>query len=107
MKEYYAIMETEVRVSRGKMFSLNVMPDKEIEELLYKYEESNQFLQDKDQVIKWSLCQLFKVHEKNSRERCEICSMLTTKQQNVINWYCSGVFIVNFELISHLALVFL
>ena len=31
MKEYYAIMETEVRLSRGKMFSLNVMPDNEIE----------------------------------------------------------------------------
>ena len=48
MKKYYEIMEMEGRVSRGKMSPLNVMPDKEIDELLYKYEESNQFLQDED-----------------------------------------------------------
>ena len=44
MKEYYKIMETEGRVSRGKMLSLNVMPGKEIDKFLYKHEESNQFL---------------------------------------------------------------
>ena len=44
MKEYYKIMEMEGRVSRGKISPLNVMPDKEIDELLYEYEESNQFL---------------------------------------------------------------
>ena len=48
MKEYYKIMETEGRVSRGKLLSLNVMPGKEIDKLLYKHEESNQFLQDED-----------------------------------------------------------
>ena len=48
MKEYYQIMEMEGRVSRDKMSPLNVMPDKEIDKLLYKYEESNQFLQDED-----------------------------------------------------------
>ena len=48
MKDYYEIMEMEGRVSRGKMSPLNVMPDKEIDELLYEYEESNQFLEDED-----------------------------------------------------------
>ena len=48
MKEYYEIMEMEGRDSRGKISPLNVMPDKEIDELLYEYEESNQFLQDED-----------------------------------------------------------
>ena len=47
MKEYYKIMETEGRVSRGKMLSLNVMPGKEIDKLLYKDEESNQFFKMK------------------------------------------------------------
>ena len=40
---------------------------------------------------------LFKVNNRNTRTRCEICSKLI----------CSGVFIVNFEHISHLVLVFL
>ena len=48
MKEYYEMMKMECRVSRGKISPLNVMPDKEIDELLYEYEESNQFLQDED-----------------------------------------------------------
>ena len=47
MKEYYKIMETEGRVSRGKMLSLNVIPGKEIDKLLYKHEESNQFFKMK------------------------------------------------------------
>ena len=38
----------EGRVSRGNMSPLNVMPDKEIDELLHEYEESNQFLKDED-----------------------------------------------------------
>ena len=42
---------------------------------------------------------LLKVNNRNIRTRCEICSKLTMKSP--------GVFIVNFEHISHLALVFL
>ena len=41
---------------------------------------------------------LLKVNNRNTRTRCEICSKLTIK---------TGVFIVNFEHISHLVLVFL
>ena len=47
---------------------------------------------------------LFKVKNKNIRKRCEICSKLTTKTRY---WHCSGIFIVNFEHISHLFGVFL
>ena len=42
---------------------------------------------------------LFKVNNRNSRKRCEICSKLTIKTP--------GVFIVNFKHISHLFLLFL
>ena len=44
---------------------------------------------------------LFKVNNKNSRKRYEICSKLTIKT------LVFGVYIVNFEHISHLFLVFL
>ena len=50
---------------------------------------------------------LLKVNNRNSRTRCEICSKLTTKTPEGRQWRRSGVFIVNFELISHLVLVFL
>ena len=46
---------------------------------------------------------LFKVNNRNTRTRCEICSKLTIKTPE----RRSGVFIVNFENISHLVLVFL
>ena len=46
---------------------------------------------------------LFKVNNRNTRTRCEICSKLTIKTPE--RRY--GVFIVNFEYISHLVLVFL
>ena len=39
---------------------------------------------------------IFKVNNRNTRTRCEICSKLT-----------AGIFVVNFEHISHLVLVFL
>ena len=45
---------------------------------------------------------LFKVNNRNTRTRREICSKLTIK---IVR--CSGVFIVNFEHISHLIIVFL
>ena len=48
---------------------------------------------------------LFKVNNRNTRTRCEICSKLTIKEPEQRR--SSGVFIVNFEHISHLALVIL
>ena len=49
---------------------------------------------------------LFKVNNRNTRERCEICSNLTINTSELCHWRChwrcSGVFIVNFEDISHL-----
>ena len=47
---------------------------------------------------------IFKVNNRNTRTRCEICSKLTIKNQ--INTP-PGVFIGNFEHISHLVLLFL
>ena len=48
---------------------------------------------------------VFKVNNRNFRGRCEICSNSTLRipQRRL----CSGVVIVNFRHISHLALVFL
>ena len=52
---------------------------------------------------------LFKVNNRNSWKRCEIqiCLKLTIKTPEQRQWRRSGVFIVNFEDISHLFLVFL
>ena len=50
---------------------------------------------------------MFKVNNRNSRTRCEICSKLTIKTPERRQWCRSGIFIVNFEHISHLVLVFL
>ena len=47
-----------------------------------------------------------KVNNRNSRTRCEICSKLKIKTPERRQWH-SGVFIVNFEHISLLVLVFL
>ena len=46
---------------------------------------------------------LFKVNNRNTRTRCEICSKLTLQ----IAELHSGVFVVKFEHIPHLVLVFL
>ena len=48
---------------------------------------------------------MFKVDNKNTRTRCEICSKLTIKTPKRRHWRRYGVFIVNFEHILHLALV--
>ena len=40
---------------------------------------------------------MFKVNNRNTRTRCEICSKLTTKTPERRQWRHSGVFIVNFE----------
>ena len=50
---------------------------------------------------------LLKVNNRNSRTRCEICSKLIIKIPERRQWRRSGIFIVNFEHISHLVLVFL
>ena len=50
---------------------------------------------------------LLKVNNRNTRTRCEICSKSAIKTPKRRHWRRSGVFIVNFEHISHLALVFI
>ena len=50
---------------------------------------------------------LLKVNNKSTRTRCEICSKLTIKIPERRHWRRSATFIVNFEHISHLVLVFL
>ena len=50
---------------------------------------------------------LFKVSNRNTRKRCEICSKLIIKTPERHHWRRSGVFIVNFEYISHIFLVLL
>ena len=49
---------------------------------------------------------LLKVNNRNIRARCEICSKLTIKIPERRQWRRSDIFIVNFEHISHLVLVF-
>ena len=50
---------------------------------------------------------LLKVNNRNTRERCEICSKLLIKIPERRHWRRSGIFIINFEHIPHLVLVFL
>ena len=50
---------------------------------------------------------LLKVNNRNTRTRCEIYSKLTIKIPEWLHRGRSGVFIVNFERILHLAVVFL
>ena len=50
---------------------------------------------------------MFKVNSRNTRTKREICSKLTIKTPERPQWRYSGAFIVNFEHISHLVLVFL
>ena len=50
---------------------------------------------------------LFKVNKKGTRKTCKICSKLTMKTPERRHLHRSGVFIVNFEHISNLFLVFL
>ena len=49
---------------------------------------------------------LFKVNNENTGTMCEICSKLTIKTPEQCHWSCSAVFIVNFEQISRIVLVF-
>ena len=50
---------------------------------------------------------MFKVNSRNIRTRCETCLKSTTKIPERRQWHRFGIFIVNFERISHLVLVFL
>ena len=50
---------------------------------------------------------MFKVNNRNTTTRGEICSKLTRKRPERRQWRRSGVFLVNFEHFSHLVLVFL
>ena len=50
---------------------------------------------------------LLKVNNRNTRTRCEICLKLTINVPELRHWRHSGIIIVNFEHISHLAVVFL
>ena len=50
---------------------------------------------------------MFKVNNRKARTMCEICSELTIKIPERRHWRRSVIFIVNFEHISHLVLVFL
>ena len=50
---------------------------------------------------------MFKVNNRIIRTRCEICSKLTIRTPERRQWGFSGVFIINFERISHLVPVFL
>ena len=50
---------------------------------------------------------LFKGKNTNTKKRCEICSKLTIKTPERCQWRISCIFIVNFEHIGHLSLVFL
>ena len=50
---------------------------------------------------------MFKVNNRNTRTRREICSKLTIKTLERRQWRRSSVFIVNLEHTSHRVLVFL
>ena len=50
---------------------------------------------------------IFKVNNRNTRTRCDICSKLTIKTPERRDWGRPGVFIAKLEQISHLVLVFL
>ena len=50
---------------------------------------------------------MFKDDNRNTRTKGKICSKLTIKTPERRHWRRSGVFIVNFEHISYLVLVFL
>ena len=50
---------------------------------------------------------MFRFNNRNTRTSCEISSKLKIKTPRRCYWCRSGVFIVNFENISHLVLIFL
>ena len=80
--------------------------------LVYPINKVSQFFlksNKQDEVINKSPAgnYMFKVNNRNTRTSCEIRSKLTIKIPERRQWCHSGIFIVNFEHISYLFLVFL
>ena len=50
---------------------------------------------------------MLQVNSRNTTARCEICSKLIAKIQEGRHWRRSDIFIVIFEHISHIVIVFL
>ena len=50
---------------------------------------------------------MFKLNNRNTRKKCEICSKLTIKTPEWIHWLRSGVFVLNFEYVSFIFLLFI
>ena len=77
-----------------------------------KQKEIQKFLEEMESKIpvRWaclpSCNYMFKDNNRSTRTRCEICSKLTIKTPERRHWRRSVFFIVNFEHISHLVLVF-
>ena len=70
----------------------------------WKFQSLNKWMVDNGHQVG---IYLFKVHSRNTRTRCKICLKLTIKTQERRHWRRYVVSIVNFEHISHLALVYL
>ena len=49
---------------------------------------------------------LLKVDKESTKTICEICLILTIKTPERRHWRLSGVFIIRFEQISHIVLMF-
>ena len=77
--------------------------------ILATYETTS--IESQSELLKFRLLSIgnhmFKVNNRNTRTRCEICSKLTIKTPERPYWRRAVVFIVNFEHISNIALVFL
>ena len=67
---------------------------------------SSELQYGRNSIPSWHLP--FKVSNRNTKTRCEklTCLKLTIKTPERHHWRCSGVFIISFEQISHLSLVF-
>ena len=59
-----------------------------------------------DQTLFPASIYLFKANTGNTRTMCEICSNLTVETPEWRQWHHYGVFVVNYEQISHIVLLF-
>ena len=80
------------------LFRIN--SDKSVENAAYLFDTCNEFTLPAGDYM-------FQVNNRNTRIKCKIYSKLTIKTPERRQWRRSGVFIVNFEHISQLVLVFL
>ena len=87
-------------------YFLNTQAEKALSKLTIKI-FSQCLLHHSDTITAPANIYLFKFNNKNTRKRCESCLKLTIKTPEWCQWRRFGVFIVNFEDISHLFLVFL